>query len=289
MHEVGLTREILDLTYEGFISILYSLHGPQLEREFRLESRLSRNRILDRMVFGSELNFNNGRYIGGGNTEGGGNGNDNGDGGGDENQENSGGGENLGSRIQALRAASCIKVLGKGVIRVVKRVDAARENNKLDLSHCQLVQVPDAVYYMMRNTPLVACDLSSNVITKIPPKLTVKFSFIKRLDVSHNRMSTLPAEVSSLTQLERVDISHNSFVSLPECLFQAPKLQEIDARKNFIAGLDIELVASSPKLETLNLEENPLTREAEAAAKSEAGIEIRVTKRELEDWEDLNI
>ncbi len=48
-----------------------------------------------------------------------------------------------------------------------------------DLSHCQLVQVPDAVYYMMRNTPLVACDLSSNVITKIPPKLTVKFSFIK--------------------------------------------------------------------------------------------------------------
>ena len=37
----------------------------------------------------------------------------------------------MGSRIQALRAASCIKVLGKGVIRVVKRVDAARENNKL--------------------------------------------------------------------------------------------------------------------------------------------------------------
>merc|ERR1719323_1066330 len=74
----------------------------------------------------------------------------------------------------------------------------------LDLSHCQLVQVPDAVYYMMRNTPLVACNISSNVITKIPPKLTLKFSFIKRLDVSHNRMSSLPAEVSSLTQLESV-------------------------------------------------------------------------------------
>ena len=42
------------------------------------------------------------------------------------------------------------------------------------------MQVPDAVYYMMRNTPLVACNISSNVITKIPPKLTVKFSFIKR-------------------------------------------------------------------------------------------------------------
>ena len=62
---------------------------------------------------------------------------------------------------------------------------------------------------------------------------------------------------------------------------------------HLISDLDIELVTTSPKLATLMLEENPLTREAEAAASSEAaavaGIEIRVTKRELEDWEDLNI
>ena len=35
------------------------------------------------------------------------------------------------SRLQALRAANCIKILGKGVIRVVHRVDDARENNIL--------------------------------------------------------------------------------------------------------------------------------------------------------------
>ena len=60
--------------------------------------------------------------------------------------------------------------------------------------------------------------------------------FFAELDVSHNRMSALPAEVSSLTQLESVDISHNSFVALPDCLFQAPRVTHIDARKNFIAG-----------------------------------------------------
>ena len=86
-----------------------------------------RNRVLDRMVFGSELNNLNGRYLGGGGQTEGGNDNSDGDGGGDEN----GGGENVGSRLQALRAASCIRVLGKGVIRVVKRVDDARENNNL--------------------------------------------------------------------------------------------------------------------------------------------------------------
>jgi hypothetical protein len=35
------------------------------------------------------------------------------------------------TRLQAFRTASCIKILGKGVIRVVHRVDDARENNNL--------------------------------------------------------------------------------------------------------------------------------------------------------------
>ena len=47
-----------------------------------------------------------------------------------------------------------------------------------DLSECQLMQVPDAVYHLMRHTELKACNLSSNVITKIPPKFAIKFSLI---------------------------------------------------------------------------------------------------------------
>lgn len=48
----------------------------------------------------------------------------------------------------------------------------------LDLSECQLMQIPDAVYHLMRHTELKRCDLSGNVITKIPPKFAVKFSLI---------------------------------------------------------------------------------------------------------------
>lgn len=47
-----------------------------------------------------------------------------------------------------------------------------------DLSNCQLMQVPDAVYHLMRHTELKTCDLSDNVITKIPPKFAVKFNLI---------------------------------------------------------------------------------------------------------------
>lgn len=52
-----------------------------------------------------------------------------------------------------------------------------------DLSECQLMQVPDAVYHLMRNTELKGCNLSSNVITKIPPKFAVKFSLITGTNV----------------------------------------------------------------------------------------------------------
>lgn len=40
------------------------------------------------------------------------------------------------------------------------------------------MQVPDAVYHLMRHTELKTCDLRGNVITKIPPKFAVKFNLI---------------------------------------------------------------------------------------------------------------
>ena len=47
-----------------------------------------------------------------------------------------------------------------------------------DLSSCQLVQVPDAIFHLMRETPLTTCNLASNIITKIPPKLAMSFTLI---------------------------------------------------------------------------------------------------------------
>lgn len=102
-------------------------------------------------------------------------------------------------------------------------------------------------------------------------------------------MSTLPEEISKCTQLETVDISHNSFISLPNCLFNLPKIIKIIARKNFIAEVDFELVINSECLETLNLEENPLSRECQDNLSKITSIRISMTPREMEEWEDLSI
>jgi hypothetical protein len=252
------------LEFEEFLSIVNSLFSVELSQEFIRNTRdhfvrNTQTHSTDAMVFGDFIDNNGPR---------------------DE-----------ASRLQALRAANCIKVLGKGVIRVVHRVDDARENNILDLSDCQLMQVPDAVYYMMRNTTLVSCNLSSNVITKIPPKFPAKFSLITELNLSHNRLSTLPDEISECSQLEKVDISHNSFISIPQAVFSLPALTTLNARKNFIADIDVEVLinTTSSTLETLNLEDNPLNRDCQENLANIDSVRITMTPRELEEWEDLSI
>merc|ERR1712066_615330 len=177
------------------------------------------------------------------------------------------------------------------VQKAVERCEVAKENGGImDLSGCQLIQVPDAIYFMMKDTQLTACNLSSNVITKIPPKFPNNFNFITELNLSHNRMSTLPEEISKCTQLETVDISNNSFISLPNCLFNLPKIIKINARKNFIAEVDIDLINTCGTLENLNLEENPLSRDCQDNLSTiQATIRILVTPREREEWEDLSI
>lgn len=118
----------------------------------------------------------------------------------------------------------------------------------------------------MRNTELRTCDLSSNVIKKIPPKFSIKFSLITGtnifqltcnfcifainlkeknnlfdfdsidLNISNNQINKLPDEFASLTQLLRLDISHNLFLSLPRAVFKMPKLRQLKANNNAIIG-----------------------------------------------------
>merc|ERR1712047_192817 len=87
------------------------------------------------------------------------------------------------NRRQAQRTARCVKMMGKGVVKVVHRCDDAKEDNNLDLSDYQLQQVPDAIFMLMQNTTLVSCNLSHNVINKIPAKLAIKWTLLTGEDI----------------------------------------------------------------------------------------------------------
>jgi len=193
------------------------------------------------------------------------------------------------NRRQAMRTARCVKILGKGVVKVVHRCDDAKENNCLNLSDCQLMQMPDAVYHLMRDTPLVSCNLANNVISKIPPKLPVSFNLLTELDISNNRISSLPNEMTACSQLEVVNMSQNSFVTLPPVLLQIPALAHINANKNFIADVDVEAVETCSTLEQLNLEDNPLNSASHDKLANITSIRITLSVRQRAEWEDLSI
>jgi Leucine-rich repeat (LRR) protein len=182
-----------------------------------------------------------------------------------------------------------VKILGKGVVKVVHRCDTAKENNALDLSDCQLMQMPDAVYHLMRGTALTSCNLSNNVIAKIPPKFPLSFSLITELDLSSNRISALPQEMTSCTALEQINISANSFVVLPHVLLDIPTLANIKAANNFIADVDVEAVVSCGNIEELNLEGNPLNPTVHTSLQDIQSIRITLSPRNKEEWEDLSI
>jgi len=174
--------------------------------------------------------------------------------------------------------------------RVVQAVNSCRENGgDLDLSECQLMQIPDACFHLMRNTPLHSCNLAGNVISKIPPKLAINFTIMTELNISNNRVSSLPSEMAQCTQLESIDISANSFVQIPPVLAEIQTLAKVNASKNFIADVEVEAVVACPSLEQLNLQENPLKKDIFDELSKVTTLRIILSPREQEDWEDLSI
>lgn len=194
-------------------------------------------------------------------------------------------------RLTQNGATPVAHIAGKGIIRVVSRCEDAKENSNLDLSECSLIQVPDAVYHLMRHTELKSCDLSGNVITKISPKFAVKFNLITELNLSNNQMAKLPDELSDLGSLESLDISHNSFLTLPSVVFKMKKLKKLNANTNKIIEIDFDLLdAENNSLELVDLRWNPLTGICYDILKAaKIGFKIELSERQKEEWEDLDI
>ena len=132
------------------------------------------------------------------------------------------------------------------------------------------------------------CNLSGNLITKIPPKFGFCFQQLTTLNLSANRISSLPSELIHCSQLQSVDISINSFVVFPTILLEIESITDIKAKNNFIADVDDEALEQHANLELVNLEENPLDQPTHARLSRVEGLRIVLTDRRVQEWEDLS-
>ncbi|KAH8362412.1 leucine-rich repeat-containing protein 20 isoform X1 [Drosophila serrata] len=176
-------------------------------------------------------------------------------------------------------------IAGQGVIRVVQRCEEAKENRKLDLSQCELMQIPDAVYHLMRNTELQTCNLSGNVLKSVSPKFSQKFSLITDLNLSHNKLTRLPEELKNLTSLTILNISHNSFIVLPQVVFKLQSLTHLDAQHNAILEIDTEEAISSSGLVLVDLRFNPLSRNFRRKLQDfQTSFRLEISNNVEDDW-----
>merc|ERR1711971_142769 len=140
---------------------------------------------------------------------------------------------------------------GNAVVKVVNRVEEADESGILDLSDCSLN--------------------------------------ITSLDVSTNRLSSLPKELSQCTQLSSVDISSNNFVEIPSVLMEIETVTDINAKNNFIAEVNDNELETCNSLEIINLEGNPLSTRCRERIQRVSRIRVIISDKKLEEWEDLSI
>ena len=197
--------------------------------------------------------------------------------------------DNIPRQKMASRTAEGVTLLGTAVVKIVHRCKDAKETQNLDLNFCSLIQVPDAVFFLMEASEILSCNLSGNLITKISPRFGTCFSHITTLNLSTNRLSSLPSELVHCKQLESVDISVNSFVAFPTILLEIESVTEIRAKNNFIADVDDEALEQHANLELVNLEENPLDHPTHERLSRVEGLRIFLTDRRVQEWEDLSI
>lgn len=101
-------------------------------------------------------------------------------------------------------------------------------------------------------------DISNNRLVSVPPALPA-FRMLTRLSLAHNSIRVLPIDMGQLSRLEVLDLAFNYLSALPSSIVGLSKLRELSLEHNNIRALpdDIEHMEC---LEGLNLRSNQLSR-----------------------------
>jgi Leucine-rich repeat (LRR) protein len=124
-----------------------------------------------------------------------------------------------------------------------------------DASHNKLKELPDKDFPYLH---LRTCLLAFNRLKHVSSHFCAMAHVLERLDVSHNRLVTLPKEVSQLTALQYLNVAHNGLTHVPEELAFLPHLELLDLEENQLETLPVVWGSGCGQLIELNLKRNRL-------------------------------
>ncbi|KAM5135410.1 leucine-rich repeat-containing protein 59 [Mantella aurantiaca] len=101
-------------------------------------------------------------------------------------------------------------------------------------------------------------DLSLSDLSEVPVRELAALPKATWLDLSCNKLTTLPGDFCSLTHIVRLDLSKNQLVQLPSEFGRLINLQHLDLLQNRLTVLPVTF-AQLKSLKWLDLKDNPLS------------------------------
>lgn len=133
------------------------------------------------------------------------------------------------------------------------KISLAESSGKLDLSECELLEVPSQVFELEE---LEELSLAGNMLQSLPPEIG-KLKSLRRLQLSGNRLRTLPEEIGCLESLEGLWLHGNLVRELPESIGDLSVLKILSLGGNLLTHLPSS-VASLASLKELTAPGNKL-------------------------------
>ncbi|XP_056406068.1 leucine-rich repeat-containing protein 59 [Hyla sarda] len=100
-------------------------------------------------------------------------------------------------------------------------------------------------------------DLSLSDLSEVPVRDLAAIPKATVVDLSCNKLTTLPGEFCALTHIVRLDLSKNQLIQLPSEFGRLVNLQHLDLLQNRITALPVTF-AQLKSLKWLDLKDNPL-------------------------------
>ncbi|XP_034783920.2 E3 ubiquitin-protein ligase LRSAM1-like isoform X2 [Acipenser ruthenus] len=133
----------------------------------------------------------------------------------------------------------------------------AGADDVLDISGCELSEIPASVFSTCKVLQKKVLDLHENKLTSLPADLG-QLRSLQVLNVERNQLQCLPESIGELSQLQTLSVRGNCLSELPTSLGRMRSLRTLDLSENKVRELPTEL-ASVRTLETLTLDAAAMT------------------------------
>ena len=114
---------------------------------------------------------------------------------------------------------------------------------------------------------MTVLNLSHNRIQSIPDSL-FGFIHLRLLDLSYNDIENIPSIICLFPELRKLDLSHNRVSKIPASISNLKRLEKLSVSHNNIEHLPLSL-GNLPNLQVLLASNNPLQTEIQEANSKE--------------------